>query len=113
LGDWEVTRSDVQHFLDNSESAHPEIMGWSHETREKLAGNLLSIIRDYGLLSGEAKKKMVMPAVPISVARHLERLLLEEGVSSADVPKHPDWHTWLWDAPRVTNTLDGSEAVTS
>lgn len=97
----DVTRADVQRFLDAAEAQHPEITRWSHETREKLAGNVLSILRDYGLLAGTAKKRIVEPLVPDSVVGHLVRLLREEGVAEAEIPYHPDWNLWLWDPGRA------------
>jgi len=50
-----LVRADVQRFLDQAQPEHPEIDSWSHATREKLAGNMLSILRDYGLLRGRAR----------------------------------------------------------
>lgn len=97
----EVSRSDVQRFLDAAAAGHPEIETWTHATREKLAGNLLSILRDYGLLRGSAKKQIVEPVVPSPVAEHLIRLLNAEGISPAEAPHHPDWRLWLWDAERA------------
>jgi hypothetical protein len=112
-GTREVTRSDVQGFLDQKVPQHPEIDRWSHETREKLTGNMLSILRDYGLLSGTARKHIVEPAVPTSVTRHLVRLLVEEGVSQHNLLDHEDWHIWLWDSARVRDVLapETSESV--
>lgn len=97
----EISRSDVQRFLDEAASGHPEVETWTHATREKLAGNLLSILRDYGLLRGSAQKQIVEPTVPSPVAEHLIRLLLAEGISPAEIPHHPDWRLWLWDAERA------------
>ncbi len=103
-----VTRADVQRFLDAAQGDHPEIDGWSHATREKLAGNLLTILRDYGLLRGTARKQIVEPAASPAVVEHLVRLLQAEGIPSAAMADHPDWQLWLWDADRaraVTTTL--------
>ena len=96
-----VTRADIQRFLDGAHEHHPEIEGWSHETREKLAGNLLSILRDYGLLQGTARKQIVEPIVPPVVSDHLVRLLRAEGVTEGDLVRHPDWQLWLWDPGHV------------
>jgi hypothetical protein len=101
----EVTRADVQRFLDAVELSHPEIAGWSRETREKLAGNLLSILRDYGLLVGTATKRIVEPIVPPAVVAHLTRLLLAEGLAAEELPLHPDWRLWLWEPERAARAL--------
>ena len=101
----EVTRADVQRFLDTVEPSHLEITGWSRETREKLAGNLLSILRDYGLLVGTATKRIVEPIVPAGVVAHLARLLLAEGLAAEELPLHPDWRLWLWEPERAARAL--------
>ena len=103
----EVSRADVQRFLDAAEPVHPEIAGWSRETREKLAGNLLSILRDYGLLVGTATKRIVEPIVPAGVVAHLARLLLAEGLMVEELPRHPDWRLCLWEPERAARALAG------
>jgi len=100
-----VSRADVQRFLDTSATTHAEIEGWSRETRAKLAGNLLSILRDYGLLIGTATKRIVEPIVPSGVVAHLARLLLAEGLSAEELPLHPDWWLWLWGPERAARAL--------
>jgi len=93
-----ITRVDVQRFLDAALPAHPEVDGWSTTTREKLAGNLLTILRDYGLLLGArglATKRIVEPVVTPRAAGHLGRLLREEGIAEHDIDRHPDWDLWL------------------
>jgi hypothetical protein len=104
-GDRIIIRGDVQRFLDEAQPAHPEIGGWSHQTREKLAGNVLSILRDYGLLQGTARKRIVEPVIPLLALRHLAQLLQEEGIASEDIAAHPDWQLWLWEAGRVRAAL--------
>jgi hypothetical protein len=104
-GEHLITRGDVQRYLDKKETDHPEVTRWSLETREKLAGNILSILRDYGLLSGKQKKYIVEPVVPHSVVAHLIRLLEEEGVPVSEIPTHPDWRIWLMDEGRVKQAI--------
>jgi hypothetical protein len=101
-----LIRSHVQHFLDTAQTSHPEITGWSHSTREKLSRNILTTLRDFGLLQGGVTKQIVEPIVPPAVVHHLIRLLREEGIADADLAYHPDWHLWLWDAIRVQKALD-------
>jgi Putative inner membrane protein (DUF1819) len=102
----DIVRGDVQRYLDQKQVEHPEVGRWSFETREKLAGNVLSILRDYGLLKGKALKQIVDPLVPSSVAKHLVRLLQEEGVPDNELIHHPDWHIWLWNARRAYEAVE-------
>lgn len=105
-GDHLLIRADVQRFLDQSLGEHPEIDMWSRETREKLAGNTLSILRDYGLLRGRERKQIVEPLVPYAVVAHLMRLLREEGVEDDQIQNHPDWRIWLWNSRRARGALN-------
>ena len=101
-------RADVQRFLDGALSAHPEIDRWSVATREKLAGNLLTILRDYGLLQsprGSVTKRITEPVVSPWVASHLARLLRDEGVAGTELAEHPDWRLWLLDVEHTRALL--------
>ncbi len=103
-----ISRVDVQRFLDDALPAHPEIDGWSVATREKLAGNLLTILRDYGFLQGaqgSATKHIVEPVVSPRAAAHLARLLAAEGVDAREIPHHDDWRIWLLDVARARALL--------
>lgn len=102
-----LIRADVQRFLDLAQPDHPEIDGWSHATREKLAGNVLSTLRDYGLLKGTARKEIIEPIVPDAVAAHLVRLLRAEGASEESIASHLDWRLWLWDTRRIRSLMSG------
>jgi hypothetical protein len=104
-GDHVLVRADVQRFLDQQEPEHPELATWSHATREKLAGNVLSILRDDGLLVGRDPKQIIEPLVPTLVAEHLVRLLRAEGVADDDLARHPDWQIWLWDRVRAQKVI--------
>jgi hypothetical protein len=105
-GEREIIRADVQRFLDEVQSMHPEVTGWSHSTREKLSGNALTTLRDFGLLHGKASKQIVEPIVPPAVVLHLIRLLQAEGVPSEQIAGHPDWQLWLWDEAHAQKAID-------
>jgi bacteriophage exclusion system BrxA-like protein len=109
-GDHALIRADVQRFLDLALPEHPEIDEWSHATREKLAGNVLSILRDYGLLRGKEQKQIVEPLVPDAVAGHLIRLLRAEGIPEEQLADHPDWRIWLWERQRAQQAI-GEQTV--
>lgn len=104
-GEREVARADVQRFLDDQLPTHPEIDSWSHATRAKVAGNALSLLRDYGLLHGKARKQIVEPVIFPELLQHLVRLLHDEGVRTEEIAHHPDWHLWLWESTRVKERL--------
>src|SRR6266496_4996615 len=76
-GERELIRADVQRFLDEVQLTHPEVTGWSHATREKLSSNVLTTLRNFGLLQGKATRQIVEPIVPPAVVQHLIGLLQE------------------------------------
>ncbi len=105
-GESKLIRADIQRFLDAAQSVHPEIAGWRHSTREKLASNALATLRDFGLLQGTRFKQIVEPIVPQAVVHHLIRLLREEGITEEELAHHPDWQLWLWNAVRAQKAID-------
>lgn len=107
-GERDLVRADVQRFLDSMQSVHPEVTGWSHSTREKLSSNVLTTLRDFGLLQvqGKVSKQIVEPIVPSAVVQHLIRLLQAEGIPPDQIAHHPDWHLWLWDATRAQKAIE-------
>jgi hypothetical protein len=104
-GESELIRADIQRFLDEAQSIHPEIAGWSYSTREKLSSHALATLRDFGLLQGTRFKQIVEPIVPVPVVQHLIRLLSEEGIAQEELARHPDWQLWLWDAARAQKAI--------
>ncbi len=107
-GERQFIRADVQRFLDSVQLAHPEVDKWSHSTREKLSRNVLTTLRDFGLLQGTASKHIVEPIVPLVVIQHLILLLQKEGIPPDQIAHHPDWQLWLWDAARAQKAIDNS-----
>ena len=105
-GERELIRSDIQRFLDSVQSTHREVGGWRHSTREKVSGNALTTLRDFGLLHGKAAKEIIEPIVPPVVVQHLIRLLQAEGIPPEQVAYHPDWQIWLWDVARAQKVID-------
>jgi hypothetical protein len=111
-GEHIVVRADVQRLFDEALPAHPEIDQWTYQTRAKLAGTMLSILRDYGLLQGTARKRIIEPIVPLPVAQHVLHLLRAEGIQESAIPTHPDWRLWLWDNGQVQSVLHTLAAQT-
>ncbi len=109
-GDTTLLRSDAQRFLDDAALEHPEVTGWSHATRRRVAGGMLSTLRDYGLLRGSVARQIVEPVVPAALAEHLARLLMAEGVQAEATAEHPDWRLWLWDAGRARAVVRRAQA---
>ena len=93
----EVCRDDVRDFLADYESRDAAVGKWRETTRKKLAGNVLSALRDFGLLTGVQRKSLQRPVVPPEVALHLCRLLDAEGLRGRALLDARDWRLFLWE----------------
>lgn len=101
----EVRRDDVLDFLAACDDQHPKVRTWRETTRKKLAGNVLSALRDFGLLKGVQRKVIQQPAVSPEVALHLCRLLYAEGLRGRSVLEARDWRLFLWGPNQVAEAL--------
>lgn len=99
----DVRRGDVLDFLAESESGQPA--RWRESTRVKLAGNVLSALRDFGLLSGVQRKALQRPVVAPEVVLHLCRLLDAEGLRGRALLEARDWRLFLWDIQDTSQAL--------
>jgi hypothetical protein len=59
----ELRVDDVLAFLIRSVDAHPEIEGWSAETRLAIAQKYTASVRDFGLAKGKVRKTTIRPAL--------------------------------------------------
>jgi hypothetical protein len=100
-----VNRNAVLDLLDAKAPNHPEIERWTESSRVKLAGNMLSALRDFGLLEGIQKKFLVRPALPLSTATHLLRILTAEGNRGRQVLENSTWRLFLLSEQEVAVML--------
>ncbi|MBW7885559.1 MAG: DUF1819 family protein [Caldilineaceae bacterium] len=56
-GSPEIDSTDVQRFLDQQASAHPEIESWTRQTRERIGSTTLAILRDYVCCKARCARK--------------------------------------------------------
>jgi Putative inner membrane protein (DUF1819) len=92
---FEVGRDDVLDFLGDYESHDAAIKKWRESTRKKLAGNVLSALRDFGILTGVQRKLLQRPVMAPEVALHLCRVLDSEGRRGRAVLEARDWRLFL------------------
>jgi len=84
----------------------PDALGRFREsTRKKIAGNVLSALRDFGTLRGTARKTVAQPSLTSAAALHLCRLLNEEGLRGRHLMEASDWRLFLLQPNDVTRTL--------
>lgn len=99
-----VRREEVWRFA--IERYGGEIVGRFREsTQKKIAGNVLSALRDFGVLSGVQRKMIEQPRLDLAVALHLCRLLYEEGLRGRELTEAADWRLFLLPPHEVTKVL--------
>lgn len=102
-GSREVRRGDVLDFL--AESTSGQRATWRESTRVKLAGNVLSALRDFGLFAGVQRKALQRPVVVPEVALHLCRLLDAEGLRGRALLEAREWQLFLWGIQDTSHAL--------
>ena len=93
---FQVRRDDVLDFLADQEACHAAVKRWRESPRKKLAGNVLSALRDFGVLTGVQRKCLQRPVVAPEVALHLCRVLDGEGLRGRALLEARDWRLFLW-----------------
>jgi hypothetical protein len=93
-----VRRDDVLDFLSERRDRAARVARWRESSRKKLAGSVLSALRDFGLLRGTQRKTLQRPVVAPEVTLHLVRLLQAEGLRGRAVLEATDWRLFLWEA---------------
>ena len=68
---------------------------WSEATIKGVAGKILAILRDFGILQGKVKKKIAPFYLPIEAFSYISFCLTKEGVSGGKLIQHPDWKLFL------------------
>jgi hypothetical protein len=104
-GNIEVCRNDVLDFLAAYADKHSQVRAWRETTRKKLAGNVLSALRDFGVLKGVQRKIIQQPTPPWEVVLHLTRLLYGEGLRGRTLLEARDWRLFLWEPHQVADAL--------
>lgn len=105
LQQFNVANDDILKMLDDCAEAEPQVTTWTEATRVKLAGIILSSLRDFGVLEGKLKKRLVKPVLPLKTAEHILRILTAEGVRGNDVLTDPTWRLFLCTEDEVAHHL--------
>jgi len=104
-GQTEINREDVLSLLDDAFCIQPQINRWAESTRVKLAASILTALRDFGVLDGSQKKRIVRPVFPIFAAENLLRILISEDIQGREVLEHSTWRLFLCTQEDVANML--------
>jgi hypothetical protein len=100
-----VGRGDVLRFFEEGSKANPQVKKWSDTNQKKLAGNVLSSLRDFGVLRGSQKKYIQRPSIAAETVYHLLCILMAEGKEGRSIIEAPDWRLFLWDEHEISDAL--------
>jgi hypothetical protein len=102
-----VEISDLQVWLDSVLNEHPEVTDWSPQTRKKVLSNILTVLRDFGLMTGVYRKVFERVYVPVSLAGYVLYSLQKdlEQFGPRTVIEAPDWRLFFFDEGDVVNLL--------
>jgi hypothetical protein len=100
-----VRREDFLTFIDGLSEEHPGVRHWRESTRIRLCQNVLTALRDFGLLKGIKRKTIQQPGVALETLFHLLTLLWAEGARGAAIVAAPDWRLFLLSEGQVAEYL--------
>lgn len=100
-----VSNADLFGLIDRAGETQPQVARLASATRLRLAQNILTSLRDFGLLTGARNKTLVRPVLPLPTAEHLLRILVTEGVRGAEVLRDPTWRLYLCQESDVADVL--------
>lgn len=100
-----VSRNHVLDLLKQAAERQPQIERWAESTRVKLAGSILTALRDFGVLEGHQKKVLVRPVLPLATAESLVHILTCEGCRGRQILQDSAWRLFLLTEPEVSATL--------
>lgn len=100
-----ISRNDVVDLLKQAAGRQPQIERWTESTRIKLAGSILTALRDFGILEGKQKKVLVRPFLPLATAEALLRVLTVEGCRGRQAIQDSTWRLFLLTEQEVASTL--------
>lgn len=100
-----VSKAEVLSFVEEQAEKEEHIKKWCESTRLKLASNMLTAFREFGLMRGIQSKQIQKPAVSQETVFHLLCILLAEGQEGRSIVEARDWRLFLWSESEVAQAL--------
>jgi hypothetical protein len=100
-----ISSAEVEAFIRSHASSHPEVLNWSVSTFSSLVSNILSALRDFGRMSGRAKKRLARPPLPDEMLLYICKFLSNEGASAREIVEAPEFRLWGRDPHEVGTHL--------
>jgi hypothetical protein len=105
-GRYAIRRADVIAYLDSLPAEHAEtISKWTSSTKERLAGSLLHILADFGLLEGHVVKKFVPYHLPDESFLYILHAIAEQKTNARKAINSQEWRLFFMTSTEVEQTL--------
>lgn len=107
-----IDKTDIQRYFDTIAPEHPELEEWSPQTRYKVVSNILTALRDFGLLEGVQRKQFTRLFVPLPAFVYVFYRLAQDGLTAAkDVLDTDEWRLFFLEQPDVLSLLEEASAA--
>ena len=107
-----ISKGDIQAYFDGIAEEHPELTEWSPQTRDKVVSNILTILRDFGLLKGTQRKEFSRLYVPLPAFVYVLYRLAEDGLATPlELLAADDWRLFFLEQPDVMTLFDEATAA--
>ena len=104
----DISTGEVESFVRGQVQAGRTAGRWSRETTERVTQGLLSTLRDFGLLSGTVKKRLVTIYLPIRSFAYLAFALNRTLHSGERLLNSPEWQLFFLQPDAVERMLIGA-----
>ena len=91
----QLNKRDVLRYLRTLKEEGALVRPYSESVSDKLAGSLLTALRDFRVLEGRVKKRLAPVQVPAEVVGYVTYALREEVRSAKRIIEHTDWRLYL------------------
>jgi len=107
-----IDKTTIHTYFDDIAAEHSELAAWSPQTRDKVVSNILTILRDFGLLKGLRRKRFSRLYVPLAAFVYVLYRLAEEGLTTPQqLLDLEDWQLFFLDSADVIAMLDEATAA--
>ncbi len=90
-----IGKVEINEWLTQQESEHPELAQWSLPVRGRLVSSYLATIRDFGLVTGAKQKEFYKLYVPRAAFVYALYHQKERGIEGKALIESPDWRLFL------------------
>ncbi len=107
-----IDKTDIQSYFDDIAMEHPELTAWSPQTRDKVVSNILTILRDFGLLEGSQRKQFSRLYVPLPTFVYVLYRLAQDGLTTPqEILDVEEWRLFFLEPADVVTLLDEATAA--